>query len=199
MTYAGGPRLVGGPGFGVEGQPFVWDNSHPIQYRTDSGILGPMSNTTANTHVQQAFDTWAQVPTASLSAQRVGQILGIANGYVSGVADFNTVVGSGDRGEQTPVIYDGIGILSQLIGDASMIGFTSMCDLSPDGHIQSALVVLPGTSSLSDAQMDQVMEHEVGHLLGLDHSLPGGGPCGTSRDDIAALPIMYFQLSSSRD
>jgi len=102
MAHAGGPLVVGSPSKGVDGQPFVWDNSHPVQYRTDSGSLGSvMDNPTANTHVQQAFNTWSQVPTALISAQNMGAILGVANGHVASAADFDTVVGSCNNGTQT--------------------------------------------------------------------------------------------------
>ena len=196
-AYAGGPLLVGGPAFGVEGQPFVWDNTHPIQYRTDSGSLGDMSNAVAVAHVQAAMAQWTGISTASLSTGNIGPIQGVAGGHVATVADFNTVMGSCSAGSQTPIIFDNNGSLfSQLVGDASVIGFTSLCRLSSDGHIQSALSVFSGGASLSDNQQDHVMLHEFGHLFGLDHSLPGTDPCGTSSDDLAALPIMYFTLES---
>lgn len=189
--------LIGSPSFGLDGQPFVWDNSQPIQYRTDSGTLGPLDNATANATLAQAFAAWTQVPTASLSVQNVGSILGITNGHVSSVSDFNTVAASCSSGAQSPILYDSAGtIFSQLIGDASVIGFTSICNLNSNGHIQSALIVLTGGAGLTTAQQQNVMMHEIGHLFGLDHSLPGADPCGTSSDDIAALPIMYFQLST---
>lgn len=196
-AYAGGPMLVGSPAFGADGQPFVWDNSRSIQYRTDGGNLGSMDNTTANSHVQQAFAAWTQVPTASLSAQRIGTIQGVSGGDVRTVADFNAVYGTCDAGTQTPIVYDNDGSLfGQLIGDSSVIGLTAICNLSADGHIRSAVLLLTGGAGLTTAEQDHVMIHELGHLLGLDHSLPGTNPCGTSVDDIAAIPMMFYQLTN---
>jgi len=186
---AGGPLLVGSPSFGVDGQPFVWNNAEPVQYRVDSGTLGTLSNATATADLAKAFAAWTQLPTVTLSTTNAGAIQGVTNGHVATVADFNTVTGSCDSGQQSPMIFDSNGTLfSQLIGDASVIGFTSPCKLSQDGHIVSAMSVFTGGSGLTEQQQDQVMLHELGHFFGLDHSLPGVDPCGTSAADIAALP-----------
>ena len=194
---AGGPLLVGSPSFGVDGQPFVWNNAQPVQYRVDSGALGTLSSATATADLANAFAAWTHLPTVAISATNTGPILGVTNGHVATVADFNAVTGSCDSGQQSPMIFDSNGTLfSQLVGDASVIGFTSPCKLSQDGHILSAMSVFTGGSNLTEQQQDQVMLHELGHFFGLDHSLPGLDPCGTSTADIAALPIMYFQLSS---
>ena len=196
-AHAGGPLLVGSPAFGVDGQPFVWNNSQPIQYRVDTGTLGTLSNATALADLAKAFATWTQVPTASLSVANAGPILNAANGHVATVSDFNAVYASCNAGQQSPMIFDSNGTLfAQLVGDASVVGFTSPCKLSTDGHIQSALSVFTGGAGLSEQQQTQVMLHELGHFFGLDHSLPGEDPCGTSAADIAALPIMYFQINS---
>ncbi len=195
-AHAGGPWLLGSPSFGVDGQPFVWDNSHSIQYRVDTGTLGALSNASAVADLSNAFATWTHVPTVALTTANAGPILGATNGHVSSVADFNAVVGSCNNGEQSPMIFDSNGSLfAQLVGDASVVGFTATCKLSHDGHIVSALSVFTGGSGLSEQQQNQVMLHELGHFFGLDHSLPGTDPCGTAAADIAALPIMYFQLT----
>jgi hypothetical protein len=194
---AGGPLLVGSPSFGVDGQPFVWSNAQPVQYRVDSGTLGPLSNSSATADLTNAFAAWTQVPTASIAVSDAGPILGVTNGHVASVTDFDSVLGSCDSGQQSPMIFDSNGtIFSQLIGDASVVGFTSPCELKQDGHILSALSVFTGGSNLTEQQQKQVMLHELGHFFGLDHSLPGEDPCGTSAADVGALPIMYFQMSS---
>lgn len=194
---AGGPWLLGSPSFGVDGQPFVWNNSQPIQYRVDTGALGSISNASATADLANAFNTWTQLPTVALSTTNAGPILGVTNGHVASVADFNSVVGSCDNGNQSPMIFDTDGSLfQQLVGDASVIGFTSPCKLTQDGHIAGALSVFTGGSNLTEQQQQQVMLHELGHFFGLDHSLPGQDPCGTTTDDTAALPIMYYDLTS---
>jgi hypothetical protein len=195
--------LIGGPSFGVDGQPFVWDNSAPIQYRTDTGVLGAMNNQTANAHLQQALNTWSQLPTVSLTTQYAGPLLGVANGHVSTVADFNTVLGSCNSGQQSAVIYDSSGMLTALTGDESVVGFTMLCNLSPNGHIQSGLIVIGAPNGITSSQQDAIMLHETGHFFGLDHSGDGRYPCPINASDTtlqnaiaSARPIMYYMLTS---
>lgn len=196
-AHAGGPLLVGSPAFGVDGKPFVWDTSQPVGYRVDTGALGSWSNSTATAHLQTAFSTWTSVPTTALAVSQLGPLLGVSGGHVASVQDFDTVVASCNSGKQSPIVFDSDGsVFQQIIGDDSVVGFTSACRLSESGHIQSALSVFTGGAGLSGVQQDQVMLHELGHFFGLDHSLPGTNQCGTSADDLAALPIMYYQISS---
>ena len=78
-----------------------------------------------------AFRSLDATPTVALSTTNAGAILGVTNGHVATVADFNAVTGSCNTGQQSPMIFDSNGSLfSQLVGDASVIGFTSPCNLS---------------------------------------------------------------------
>ena len=194
-AHAGGPIAVGSPKLGVDGQPFVWDNSAPIRYTTDGGTLGSLSNSSANQLVAQMFQQWA-VPTAALSFQRVGPISGVADGDVSTLGELDSVMQSCDAGSQSPIIYDGDGsLLKEATGDDSVLGFAGPCDLSSTGKIASAFAVLANPSNLTANLLQAEVLHELGHFLGLDHTdvrQPFAG--GTTAADANALPTMYWEL-----
>jgi hypothetical protein len=68
QLHAGGPLFVGGPSFGVDGQPFTWDPAAmPIQYRVDGGPMAStatgqivITNATGIARVQAMFQTSAE-------------------------------------------------------------------------------------------------------------------------------------------
>lgn len=193
-AFAGGPLLVGGPKFGIEGKPFVWDNSVPIRYTTDGGTLGIWDNGTANQHVAAAFAVWGAVPTANLSFQRAGAILGI--GDVNTVALFDQAQGSCAKGEQTPIIYDTDGTLFNTLVDPNVVGFASPCLLTATGQIQSGFAALNGRAT---NLLDGTMVHEFGHLLGLDHTQLNCRATGCYTDDNAHIPTMFPVIFNNND
>jgi hypothetical protein len=216
LARAGGPILVGGPGFGNDGQPFTWDASTmPIQYRVDGG---PMSKTPAGTsvinnaagltRVQGMFNNWQQAPNTMLSYQYAGPIQPsgtFTGGDVITVTDFNAVIGSCNAGQQNPIIFDADGSLLQDLGlPGDVIGFASICKVDEHaGHIVSAFALMNGqfqdginhapNYELTVRQFDQAITHEIGHFSGLDHSQINvsvlNGFC--TDDDIAGLPLMF--------
>jgi hypothetical protein len=192
--HAGGPLVVGSPTFGVDSQPFVWDNSQSIQYRTDGGALGALNNSAANAMVGQMFLSWAQVPTASLSFNRAGSILGVADGNVNTLTELDSALASCLAGSQTPIIYDDGNLLLQLFGDDSVLGVSGPCVLSPSGKIQSAFSLLGNPAWLPANFVSAVMLHEFGHLIGLDHTDVRVPYTGTTQADIDATPTMFFLL-----
>ena len=219
-VHAGGPLFVGSPAFGVDGQPFTWDPAAmPIQYRVDGGPMAStpggqqvISNATGVARVQSMFQTWQSVSTAVLSFRNAGPILaasGFSDGDVSTAAEFNAVYGSCLAGSQSPIIFDANGsILAQLGFDPLVIGFSTQCKLSSTGHIVSDLVLLNGAfqngvtqPQLDTNQFNEAITHEMGHLLGLDHSqinldllttaLNTGNFGNCNIDELAGMPLMF--------
>lgn len=193
LAHAGGPLLVGGPDFGVSGQPFAWDNTRPIPYRTDGGPLGSASNSTAVNMAAQMFQAWGAVSSAQLTFSRQGQITGVADGDVSTVAEFNSVSSSCDSGSQSPIIFDSGTLLLSLTGDDSVLGISGPCRLSQDGKIQSAFSIVrdPGRGVQT---MQAIMLHEFGHFIGLDHTDIHVPATGTTQSVFDATPTMYWML-----
>ena len=228
LGFAGGPLVVGGPNFGIPGQPFTWDPAKmPIQYRVDPGPMAVnpsgttvIDNATGLQRVQSMFGVWQSVSTAAISYSNVGTILPVGS-YVQGadlntLTQYNDVVGSCQKGIQNPVVFDADGQLMSNLGlSASVIGFASPCALDPSsGHIVGALLVMNGkfqngvnTSSdreLSANGFDEAITHEIGHFSGLDHSqmnvdLLTNPSSPCDVDKLAGLPLMFpIELCQAR-
>jgi hypothetical protein len=217
-AHAGGPLIVGGS-FGVDAQPFTWDTSVPIQYRVDGGPLSATSsgmvvinNADGVMRVEQMFQVWEAVSTATISYNNAGQITGVADNDVSTMAEFNTVEGDCNNGTQSPIVFDADGSLfDDLVGDPNVIGFAGPCRFDVGGRIVSAEATLngrfldniddpnatPPNSELNPDEFDAAFIHEFGHFSGLDHSQINlnclvSFPCGA--DDVEGLPTMFPTL-----
>lgn len=213
-AHAGGPLIVGGI-FGVDAQPFTWDTSAPIDYTTDGGMLGTLSETEANDRVATMFQVWQDVTTATISFSRAGPIMNagvFTDGDVDTMEEFDAVEGACLAGNQSPIVYDADGSLfDDLVGDPNVIGFAGPCQITPLGRIVGAIAALngrfldgiddssltPPNLELTDAEFNTAFIHEFGHFFGLDHSQINVnclGGCGV--DDLEGLPTMFPKLLS---
>ncbi len=204
---AGGPLIVGGS-FGIDAQPFTWDTAAPIDYTTDGGMLGTLTNAEADTRVQTMFQVWQNVATATIAFNRFGPITGV-DGDVSDATEFDTVEGDCNNGMQSPIVFDADGSLfDDLVGDPNVIGFAGPCRFENTGRIISGHAALngrfldgiddssltPPNSELTPDEFDAAFIHEFGHFSGLDHSQINlnclvSFPCGA--DDVEGLPTMF--------
>ena len=127
--------------------PVYWPReSFPIQYKLDSKLVGSFPGGLAG--VDRAFASWSDVPDADVSFRSLGAASGVRAGYdkentVSVVDDLFS--GQGFIAVTTPW-YDGEGRLTE-------------------ADIQIDPAVLAGGYNIQ-----QAVQHEIGHLLGLDHS-----------------------------
>jgi hypothetical protein len=220
----GGPLEVGGPNLGSSGVPFIWDPAAmPIQYRVDPGPMAVnpsgivvVDNPAGLARVKSMFGTWSSVTTASLSFSNAGVLLpsgAYTGGPVAGgsnpIANFNAVLQSCDNAQQSPVVFDPNGnLLGQLGLSSAIIGVTFPCSLdSAGGHIKAAGILLngefqdgvsspaTGNYELTANEFNQAITHEIGHLIGLDHSqinvevLNEHGNCTSGEN--SGLPVMF--------
>jgi hypothetical protein len=213
--YVGGePSLSGGfvTGTPVSGKPFHWDpTKFPLTYWTDQGNLGGLSKTGtsgADALVQQAFQVWQDVATASITFSKATDLGGNvtasnAQAVIDAVSDCSTLPGppAGTVAKPRTIIYDdSSGSIMLALGDDPNVtlGFADAVCFSGDGtddYFNRGYAVLNGkgiTSLNASTELKPVMIHEFGHMIGLDHSqinLACLGFCGAA--DSEGLPTMF--------
>jgi Matrixin len=221
----GGPAVGTRPAYGKDGQPFTWNPARmPIQYRVDPGPMAVTSSgTTVISHadgvtrLQGMFAVWQSVPTAAVSFANAGPLLSAGTytgGDVNSMGQLNALIGSCQSAAQNPVIFDADGALIAALGlPPEIIGYASGCALDEStGYLTGAAIILngkmqdgvsvnstPPNYELSTNQFDEVIVHEMGHFLGLDHSQTNLDiltnnqyPCDV--DELAGSALMFPEL-----
>jgi hypothetical protein len=196
VAQAGGPLIVGSPFFGVDGQPYTWNVSvTEVQYTTDGGTLGSLTQAQADGRVNAMFQVWEDIPTANVGYNRSGQITS-GGGDINTVAEFNALGCSGN-----PVVYDTDGSIFSGLGQGSgIIGFAGPCNLSGTGRITSGQAALngkwidgnAGNGELTADEFDAAFIHEFGHFSGLDHSqINPNCLVSCTADELEGVPTMF--------
>jgi hypothetical protein len=214
-VWAGGPLIVTGPSSDHPGTPYRW-NLAPIPYYTDRGGLGNQSNSAANTLVSEAFGVWQNIDTADVRFQNSGQLS--YDVTAANILMFDDAIRNCGNASQpaNSIVYDLDGSIITALGMDynSTLGFSeTLCSDDTEGFYTRGWVVLNGRfidgqadssshASVSLAEFKGVFVHELGHLIGLDHSQINLN-CLTSSScpsaDLAGVPVMFPILLDGAD
>lgn len=204
--------------------PLTWVDG-VVPFNTDGGPLGILDNATATQIVRDGFTTWAGVPSAVIAPLDQGPIL--IDGVAADVTIENYMQVLFVLDGQSPVIYDHDGQIMDDLGVGDFAGFSFGEFVSGDGqHFLERAILLDGRDVDANGPFDAVewrglVTHEIGHHLGLGHSVVNGqafvfgdpiiglGPPPASsvetmypfidtvfqdtphRDDISSLSVLY--------
>jgi hypothetical protein len=135
-----------------------------IRYVVDLAGCGSISDGSEFTAVQNAFDTWEAVPTCTAAFER------LADAAVSIRYDDGTNAVKWNAGTVAPGVYAQTYTTYYDAGDHEGIILDADIEINDD---ISWATTTPGTLGAADVQ--DILTHEIGHFLGLDHS-----PLGTS-------------------
>ena len=183
-TFAGGPLVI------CYQLPTKYPGAGSVSLNYDLGTLGSRTKAQADALVTGAVSLWTNVTTSTVVLSR-GADLPVdvtASNYATYLYNFSDGL--------NPVIYDTDGsIVDSIFGVGaknSVLGFAgsawndngSMC-VYVEGR-----AVINGYIAVNDTTMKVVLAHEVGHLIGLDHTQLDNSQ-GLVSSSPSNYPLMY--------
>lgn len=164
-AHAGGPLSV----CGAAKTPVKYPGAGTVNLNYDQGNLGTRAKAQADAIITNAVALWTNVSTATVTIGR-GADLGVdvtAANYTTFLSTFNDGI--------NPVIYDTDGSIIDAVFGAnaknSTLGFAgSAFSGSTCTYLEGRAVVSGFLTTISDTTMGVTMAHEIGHLIGMDHT-----------------------------
>lgn len=211
LAQAGGPQQVCG-----NGAPIKFPGTGTINLNYDQGTLGSRSKAQADAFVTSAVSIWTNVTTSSVVIGR-GQDMPV-DITVANFSSYYPNTNANTSDGLNPVIYDTDGsILDAIFGAGAknnLLGFAtarfSNCQYT------EGVAVVSGFRPVTDTTLGVVFAHEIGHLMGLDHTqldnsqgissttgyplmypIANRGSVTLHEDDVASVSLLYPDPSLS--
>lgn len=194
-TFAGGPRFVEG----AKGNTPVSYANPNLVLNFDIGTLGSRSNAQADALVLQAFSLWNNVSTATVTLAQGDDLANdIDHTNFQGLVPSDDPKHSSIRDGLDPIIYDTDGqIIDELLGigqNNNVVGTATSVFFTGTSSFITGYVLINGKLDISNIILLNAITHELGHMVGLDHSqlnidnTENGTEC---RSSLAIYPMMY--------
>lgn len=183
--------LAGGPWGIYNGTAIKYPGAGTVVLNYDLGTLGSHSKAQADALVTDAVSLWTNVSTATVSLSR-GPDLPVNVDTSNYQTYFGALNGSISHDGLNPVVYDSDGaILDLLFGVGarnSLLGIAGS-SYQTGGGVSSYVegrAIINGSVRVNDITLKMVIAHEVGHLIGLDHT-----QLDSSQGLLSAYPSNY--------